>query len=145
MHGLELKSEAIRKLRRRMTADQTAYREHLLCCPEALPLPFRQYLIRDRILSGTVPALLTSSNGVFLYNDQLAALLKCPRPLAAVYREYAYGEIFEPFDTIPLLTSVGEALEHTGNNLLRREFISRKIVGNFTRPDYTKELEDLLD
>ncbi len=145
MHGLELKTEAICKLRRRMGAEQAAYREHLLCCPEALSLPFRQYLIRDRILAGTVPALLTSPNGVFLYNDQLAALLKCPRPLAAVYREYIYGEIFEPFDNIPLLTSVGEALEHTGNNLLRREFLARKAAGDYTRPDYTKELEDLLD
>ena len=145
MHGIELKTEAIRKLRRRMGAEQAGYREHLLCCPETLSLPFRQYLIRDRILAGTVPAQLTSQNGVFLYNDQLAALLRCPRPLAAVYREYIYGEIFEPFDNISLLTSVGEALEHTGNDLLRREFLARKAAGNYTRPDYTKELEDLLD
>ncbi|MBQ8332316.1 MAG: hypothetical protein IJX93_00910 [Clostridia bacterium] len=145
MHGLELKTEAIRKLRRRMGMEQAACREHLLCCPETLALPFRQYLIRDRILAGTVPALLTSPNGIFLYNDQLAALLRCPRPLAAVYREYIYGEIFEPFDNIPLLTSVGEALEHTGNDLLRREFLARKAVGDYIKMNCEKELEDLLD
>ena len=116
-----------------------------MLCPQNLSPVFRQYLIRDRILAGTVPALITSPNGVYLYNDQLAVLLKCEYPLKAVCREYVHGEIFEPFDGITLLTSVGEALEHTGNDLLRRDFLARKAVGDFTKPNYETELEDLLD
>ena len=130
-----------------MREEQAAYRRFLLALPSRCRADcIGQYLLREHIIAATCPDLLTDPLGVFLYNNQLTALLRCPNLLAEIAREYRldalYGSV--PADETELLLSVGHAIDHCANNLLRREFLARKAAGDYTRPDYTKELENLL-
>ncbi len=148
MYNLDLKTKAIERLRQCMRHEQAAYRDYLLTLPPRCRADYLgQYLLREHIIASTCPEHLTDPIGIYLYNDQLTALLRCPNPLSKIAREYRLGALYGtvPAGETELFLSAGHAIEHCANDLLRREFLARKAVGDNTKPDYTKELEDLLD
>ena len=120
------KMRALKEIRRRMETEQRAYRKKLLCCPPEKILELApQYLVREQIIHEiTNTGFFGYIENRYLYDDQIDALLRVKRPLAAVCSEFfsdidLYGR-YEHGDY------VRKAIESCANDILRKEFLAQK-------------------